>query len=280
MGSYDEREKAWAKQRLVRQQNKRKSPSKSASKTDKQPKSKDKAKKAPSSHKAPKSQKAPKSKVTKVKKEQMMNQLKSVFMNVLKEGNMLSYVFEQNPISNDSVTWEKFISKLSKETVLSDPKFKAILQAVAKNEAKILGRSVFEIKKVLEGAGPFTVNQKGVDQDEHGEVVMNFEVAIEGGKKIGFSVKIEHGRPLILFPQDSKHILNSLGTDEAKLLRAELMHIQETILDNMHEVVSATQKRDDYLKNLQGKLDKVVGSLGPLQVAMLKNLLKQNYKGV
>lgn len=278
VGSYEKASDAWEKQRLVRKQNKNKNSQKTKSATQKPPKTKDKAQKAPTAKKAPKAQKAPKPKVSKVKKEQFLKQLKERFAQVLKEGNMLSYVFEQNPTSSDSAQWEKFISHLSRETVMADPKLKAILQNVAKNEAKILGMAVNQIKKVLENVGPFQVNQKGVDQDAHGDVIMNFDVAIEGSKKLGFAVKIENGHPLILFPDETRMTLNTLSTDESKLLRAEIMHIQETVLDNMHDVVQATEKRDSYLRGMQDKLDKVIGSFGPLEVAMLKNLLKQKYK--
>lgn len=268
IGSYDEREKAWEKQRLVRKQKKQKRQQKSASSP--KPKSHATAKTAPKSKTAPKA---------KVSKEQILNQFKSALTKILREGSMISYVFEQNPGADDTLGWEKFISKLSKETVMSDPKLKGILQSVAKSEAKILSLAVNSIKDVLESAGPFQVEQKGVGQDETGDIAMNFVVGMEEtGKTLPFAVKIENGRPLILFPEESRNILNSLGTDDSKLLRAELMHAQETVLDNMVDVVNATQKRDDYLKNMEGKLDRVVSGMGPLEVAMLRHLLKNKYK--
>lgn len=280
VGSYEKASDAWEKQRLVRKQNKNKAQKKKKPTSEKQPKAKSKADTAPKKSKtAPKAKTAPKPKTTKAKKEQFLNNLKTAFAKVLSEGNMLNYVFEQQPTATDSAVWEKFIGRLSRETVMADPKLKAILQGVAKSEAKILGAAVNEIKKCLENTGAFQVNQKGVDQNANGDVVMNFDVTLdEGSKKLGFAVKIENGRPLLLFPEDTRMNLNSMATENSKLLRAELMHVQETVLDNMHDVLLATEKRDGYLRSMSEKIDKVISGFGPLEVAMLKNLLKQKYK--
>lgn len=279
MGSYDSREAAWEKQRLLRKQKKRE-----GGQHHHHAATASKPKKASGSHKAPKAQLAPKSqKAPKphVHKEQVMNKLKSVLTSLLKEGSMISYVFEQGPSSEDSLGWERFISKLSRETVLSDPKLKSILQDVAKNEVKILSSAVDAVAKILESTGAFSVEKKGVDQDDSGDIALYFDVKMgKAGKSLPFAVKIENARPVILFPEESKNALNALATDESKLLRAELMHAQETALDNMHDVANATQKRDEYLKDLESKVDQAINGMSPLEVAMIRHLLKNKYRSV
>jgi hypothetical protein len=272
LGSYDDRKTAWEKQRIIRQQKKSKT---------KIPKPK------PKDHPTPKNtvKIAPKAKlapIAQVAKEQFMKEVKKSIVGLLSEGgSMISYVFEQAPTSEDSISWEKFISKLSPETILADPKLKSILKNVAKIEIKILSKSLSALSDILASLGSFEVIRGSVDQDENNDLFMGFAVKIEGSnQKLNFGIKLENGRPLILFPEETRHILNSTPSDESKLLRAEMMHIQETVFDDMSEVVDATAKRDKYLKNVELKIDKAIDRLNPLEIAVLKNLLKNKYKGV
>lgn len=279
-GVYPHRTDAWKKQRQLRQQtkfNKKKSKKKKHGSTfEKTPKTK-KADLAPKAATAPKAHLAPKP-----KKEHLMlmfkESLKRVLMN---EGSALSYVFEQSPLPNDSLAWEQFLQKLSKQTLLSDPKLRSILQNMAKFEVKLLANSVKAIKEVLEATGTFEVEQKKADQDAAGDLFLPFEVALlQNKKKMSFAVKIEHGRPLLQFPEQTKAELNMLANDESKLLRSELVHAQETILDEMSEVVDSTAKRDEYLIKTQVEVDKVLKNMPPLQISMMRYLLKSKYKGI
>jgi len=212
-------------------------------------------------------------------KQEALEIIKKAFVSLLKEGSMLSYVFEQNPTNDNSVFWDKFIAQLSKETVLSDDKFKALLMNIAKNEVRLLNSAVDAVAKVLEDTKSFIVKKKNVDHDSQGNVAYHFSVHMkENNKKLDFGVKLEHGRPVIIFPDVSRQILNSLSNDESKLLRAELIHAQETALDNMDSVEKSLKKRNEYLNNLENKMDRMLNSLNPLQISMLRTLLKNKYK--
>lgn len=296
IGAYADREAAWERQRRLR---KSKAVQKKAKKAEAErqiraltPTLAKGAEKAPGPRKAgkpkPERQK-PKEKpriakkpmrVSASKKYKAENKIEFI-KSIIKE-NMISYVFENTPVSDESLVWEKFVSTLSKETVMSDPKFKKILQGMAKSEAGLLGKAVDVVKNILGSAGSFDVEKKNVDQDpKTGDVKLNFVVKLkESNVKLMFSVKIENGRPLLVFPDQSRQALAELGTDESKLLRAELMHAQETALDLMDDVVVVAKKRDVYLKNLENKLDKLLNSVNPLELAMLKYLLKNKYKGI
>ena len=196
--------------------------------------------------------------------------------------NMISYVFENSPVSDDSFIWEKFISKLSKETVMSDPKLKNILKNSEKAETKLLEKSVSIIKGILGSTKSFDVDQKNLERDTTtGDKKLNFVVNMKDNKKtLKFAVKVENGRPLIMFPDESRQLLNSLANDESKLLRAELMHAQETALDPLDDIININKKRDSYLKSVEGKLDKFLNGINLIEMAMLKHLLKNKYKGI
>lgn len=276
-GVFSDREQAWKKQRQMRQSQKGKTKKHKGGSTFKKTKKKHNAKLAPKPHMAPKSVLAPKS-----QKEHLLAMFKeSVRRVILSEGSALSYVFEQAPLENDSQIWETFLEKISKQTLLSDPKLLALMKTMAKNEVKALGNAVNAIKKNLEKTGNFEVEQKKPDQDKEGDLFLNFQIKmLNGGKKLDFSVKLEHGRPLIQIPEQTRANLNSMATPDSKFLRSELIHIQETVLSNMNEVIETTEKRDEYLGKLHTDAQKALGNMSPLQIVMLRYLLKSKYKSV
>ncbi len=276
-GVFSDREQAWKKQRQMRQSQKGKKKPKHGSTFKKHRKKKNAAKLAPKAHTAPKAHLAPKS-----QKEHLLAMFKESVKRVLiNEGSALSYVFEQAPLENDSKIWEAFLEKISKQTLLSDPKLLALLKAMAKNEVKSLGNAVNAIKKNLEKTGNFEVEQKKPDQDKEGDLFLNFQIKmVNGGKNLDFSVKLEHGKPLIQIPEQTRANLNSMATPDSKFLRSELIHIQETILNNMNEVIETTEKRDEYLGKLHADAQKSLSNMSPLQIVMLRYLLKSKYKSV
>lgn len=263
-GVYPKRSDAWKRQRDLRLQNKTKAKNKKSSKGA-QPKPSVKPITTPK---------------PKTKKENFLFAFKEKMSKILKEGSALSYVFEQSPMSKDSVYWENFLERLSQQTILSDPQLKGILHEMAKSEVQLLAKSVGAIKSVLEDAGIYTVNQGKVDQDPAGDLILNFDVQAEGGKKLVFGVKVDNGRPLIQFPDDTKAQLNASSDENTKRLRAMLMFAQEDTLDNMNEVVDLTAKRDEYLQAMQEQVDEVLHGLNPVKMAMVRFLLKTKYKGL
>lgn len=277
-GSYPTRADAWNKQRQFRKSASAKKKTKKAPKKQK-PKVGNKAQEAPKAKTAPKAKLAAK---PHVEKESFLRALKKKFTEaIIKEASSLSYVFEQSPLDNDSVTWENFLQKLSRQALMSDEKLKNILRNVAKAEIKILASSVAAIKQVLESTGQFEIAQGKSDQDSEGNLFLGFMVSVpEAGKKIPFAVKVENGRPLIHFPDQARAELNSMAGEEGKLLRAELMHIQETILDKIEDLSSATEKRNAYLKGMESQMDRILKNMDSLEIAMLKHVIKSKYKGV
>ena len=192
---------------------------------------------------------------------------------------MISYMFEQAPVSGGSL-WETVVGKLSKNVVMTDEGLNEALRSIAVAEAKVLARSVLEIKKCLEGSGPFIVERQEADQDPGtGDIRMPFKVQIGEGNSLLFAVKLEHGKPSVLFPEDSRKALNDMLTSESKMLRAELMHVQETVLDSIDDVIQAGLKRDAYLEEMKGRLSGMIENMNLVEAMLLKNLVKEKLKG-
>jgi hypothetical protein len=232
------------------------------------------------------SQKRPPAKQRKPKK----TAFESLVRNILKKraesqiaegSSMISYMFEQAPTTTTSL-WETVVSKLPREVVMSDEGLSEVIRAVAVAEARVLAKSVMEIKKCLEGAGPFMVERKEADQDpDTGDIRMPFVVQLGESVKdnLLFAIKLEHGKPMVLFPEDSRQALNNMLTTESKMLRAELMHVQETILDGMNDVIEAGLSRDTYLEQMQGRLQEVLGEMNLVETMLLKNLVREKLRG-
>lgn len=197
----------------------------------------------------------------------------------IKESSMISYMFE-SPVKES--IWESFLGKIPRKAAMSDMGLAEAIKFMAQTEARTLARSVMEIKKVLESAGSFLVERKQADQDpETGDIRMPFTVAVsEGMDPLLFAVKLEGGKPCVLFPESSRNVLNNMLTKESKLLRAELMHVQETVLDKIEDVLEAAQKRDMYLDSVQSRLSEMVEGLNLVETAIMKNLVRNKLKGV
>jgi hypothetical protein len=284
--AYLDRDTAWDKQRIMRHHQ---DSAKKAKKSEKErqhvgvPRV-DTPEKAKKSKEAPKSQKAPEPKKDKPKSKPQTR--KEAFYNdmfsPITEGSMVSYVFENTPMSEESVTWESFIDKLSKQTVMSDPKLNKILHFIAKSELLCLRHAAETVKKSLEGSGHFEVAVANkIDRDQAtNDFKLDFVVNMkDNNKKVKFCIKLDNNRPLLGW-EDAKQTLDQLGNEESKLLRAELIHIQETTFKQTEDITSAIEKRDSYLKSMEQKFDKFLNTMGPLEMAMLKYLLKDKYKGV
>jgi hypothetical protein len=260
LGSYDDRDVAWDRQRQHRTRKRR----------EKELKNKDPQKHGPQIEKKP---------GIKRNKTEAMQRLKELIRPLIKE-SVLSYVFEQPQNSEESVVWEKFISQLSRESLMSDKKLKDILVKMQKSEEGILKNAFNLVKRAL-GEGGFEVDSPSSGRDKDtGRPCVNFNVALTDGSVFPVLIKVQNARPVINLPEQTKHNINALGTEESKMLRAALIHVQETALDLMDDVVKAAEKRDQYLAGLESKIDKVVHNLGPVEIAMLRHLLKLKYRGV
>ncbi len=251
IGSYRDRKTAWAKQRLKRNQDKIKRMQQQATRKRK--------------------------KKQKAKKESLITALAHMLLNE----NSLNYSFENQPIGMDNVIWDDFVNKVTPETLHSDPKLKSILDEMQQSKVKVLKKAFDKIRIILEKTKHFEVVDVKATRDPYGQPAAEFTVKMLGNNAaVCLGLEIHNGRPLVCLPEETKQQLNSICNDESKLLRAELMHVQETEFDNMNDTIAVAKRRDKYLNSVMKELDKHVGGMVPMQIALLKNLLKAKYKGM
>lgn len=276
--SFKTREDAWKHQRNIRKQKKQtRELEKKHKETEKKSSETEKAKKTgahSSVHKAARPQQIA---YQKPKQRESKENVKKI----VKE-NFLTYVFEQNPVSERSYMWDKFIEGLTKQTLLADPKLKNLLEKVEKTKVKVVEKAYKELDSLLEKKGHgFQVASKKIKKDEKYGVIADFLIKLqESNLSIPVSIKIENGKPVVDLPKESVSSLNSVSNDETKLLRAELIHIQENSFDNIDDLIKEKTKRDKYLNKLEENIDNSLGSYNALELAIAKHLMKNKYRGI
>ena len=93
-------------------------------------------------------------------------------------------------------------------------------------------------------------------------------------------IHIEGGVPKIDLSSNAKIAITKADPSAGKLFRAELVTVQERVLDNMDDLAKAIQSRDKYLGKLENEVDGYVAGLSPLQVSLLKQLLVKKYRKI
>jgi len=279
LGSFQDRETAWEKQRIIRKQQQlkkeRETKKKDAPKTAKQ-QEKEKEKTIQTFKKpAPKYQK-------KDKKQEVLTRLKEFLKEHLLKENVLTYTFEQAEPDKQTQLWNAFIEKLPKAVLDSDPKLRSIMGDLAKSKVKLLDKACKELNRVLGQSGDYELKDKKFKTDnQKGTIELYFSIILkDSGKTFPFSINIVNDRPMIQIPNQTKQELNAMDNPEGKSLRAELIHIQETIFENMEDAIQAAQKRDKYLRALEDEVDGAINNMNPLEIEMNKFLIKNKYKGI
>ena len=178
--------------------------------------------------------------------------------------------------------WDEYVSKLSKQAVLADKTFQSHQKAIAKKSEKALKTAVSSVSSALSGAG-FEVKDGGVKKDPKKER-MYAEISAsdsEGTTDVGpIYIFIENGYPNIEISDAAKNGLTKMDPARSKVLRAELITVQEEVLDKDETAASAVAKRDEYLNKIEKKVDEFVSDMSSLEITMLKRTLSNKFRKI
>jgi len=179
---------------------------------------------------------------------QQRKENKQEFLKRIFKESFVSYIFEQQPKDEQTLMWDKFVKHLSSETVMSDPKFKDLLSKMASVETKLLSKASSEVKNALNNEQSFEVKQTKAEKDPETKQVKHIlDVHLKDNNKVyKISIKVENGRPLIHIPDAANTEMNQMANDEIKLFKGVLIYLQESVLDQMNDVMVAAEKRDKY----------------------------------
>lgn len=178
--------------------------------------------------------------------------------------------------------WDEYVDRLSKQAVLSDKTLQSYQKKIAKRSEKALKDAVKSLQSALSPHG-FDVDDKGVKRDTD-ENRMYVEISIEdkeGTAAVGpVYISMENGHPEIEATGSAKASLTRLDPERGKILRAELITVQEEKLDNDDQVAKVVDKRDEYLSKMESRIDQTVSDMSALEITMLKRLLVKKYRKI
>lgn len=175
--------------------------------------------------------------------------------------------------------WDEYIGKLSKQALAGDSKFQNLQRNITRKTDGILDDAFDSIRKAVGKSAK--LKNFGIKHDnQSGKTYLAFGAEFEDVTVGPIAIHVEGGVPKIELSQDAKVALTQADPDAAKLFRAELMTVQERVLDNMDDLQRVVQSRDKYLAKLESEVDSYVAGLTPLQVSLLKQLLVRKYRKV
>ena len=175
--------------------------------------------------------------------------------------------------------WDDYISKLSKSALAGDSKFQSLQKNISKKTEGILEDSFNTIKKAV--GKNVKLKNYGIKHDSSsGQTYLAFGASFQDITAEPIYIHIEGGVPKIDLSSNAKIAITKADPSAGKLFRAELVTVQERVLDNMDDLAKAIQSRDKYLGKLENEVDGYVAGLSPLQVSLLKQLLVKKYRKI
>jgi hypothetical protein len=186
---------------------------------------------------------------------------------------------ESSANSKKESSWEDYLSGISKQVIAADKKLQNLqrniekkTQAMLDDAFKVIGKSIDKKAVKLKNFGIKHSSKNDKIYLAFSSVMSNVEV-----EPIYIYIS-DTGTPIIKISDRAKVDLTKVDPDVAKLFRADLITVQERVLDNMDELKDAISSRDAYLTKLQDEIDGFVSDLSSLQISLLKQLLAQKYR--
>lgn len=175
--------------------------------------------------------------------------------------------------------WDEYIGRLSNQALTGDKKFQKHQQAIEKKTQGILENAFASIRKAVKK--DIKLKSFGVKKsEEKGKTYLAFSAMMDNVAVEPIYIYVENGVPKIEVSDNAKIALTKANPDTAKLFRAELVTVQERVLDKMDDLIDAIGARDKYLERLEDEVDGFVAGLTPLQVSLLKQLLVKKYRKI
>lgn len=174
--------------------------------------------------------------------------------------------------------WDDYIKKISDKALKGDKGFQRAQAQVAKATETALAQAMKVIQKQLgQGAKVRGADKPGAT--DGGQVYVPFSISAEAADIGPIYLYVDKGVPAIEMSDAAKSNLVKVSPESAKSIRAALAAAQD-VLEKMDTVRAATMARDSYLSKLEDKVDKMIMSMTPLQVSLLKQLLVKKYRGL
>jgi flagellar hook-basal body complex protein FliE len=175
--------------------------------------------------------------------------------------------------------WDENLSRIPSQALSSDKKFQSLQKNIAKKTEGVLKDALASIQKAVRGK--VKLKDHGVKHSsEKGKTYLSFSAHLGDITVEPIYIYCEKGVPKIEVSEQAKSSLTKSDPDLAKSFRAELITVQERVLDKMEDLSKAIASRDKYLTGAEEDIDDIISELSPLQISLLKSLLVKKYRKV
>jgi len=195
--------------------------------------------------------------------------------NALRLQEMLTEALENNK------KWLDFISALSAHTIHSDKKLQKLLDQFHKAQEATLKQAIDILSDKFDVPGNEYKITGSPSKDKDGiKYVAHIKFtpsSREGGAK-SFSAVVAYDnswKPNVFIDEDDVALfVHEMDNDVAKNIRGSLIQINDRDLTSLDKVEKAYARLDKYMGTVQKKVEKIVNDLAPLDVKVLRTILK------
>lgn len=172
--------------------------------------------------------------------------------------------------------WDDYVSRLPKQVFSNDRKLANLQKGIEKKVEGALEDALAHIAKAV--GKKVKIKNHGIKKNESGKTYISFGATVDEVSVDPIYVYIQSGVPKLEVSDNARASLTKIEPQTSKLFRADLVQVQERVLDHMDELARAIEARDKYLMKIEAEVDKYVADLSGLELTLLKRLLTQKYR--
>ncbi len=175
-----------------------------------------------------------------------------------------------------SSQWDEFVKKVSDKALKGDAGFQRVMSRVDRELQGTLGKALKTVQKEVGAAA--RVKPLGTKKHEDGRTYIAFKLEAEGGSVGPVYIYSHNGVPRIELSDEAKAGITKVDPATARGIRGALSATQDA-LESIESIRSMTSERDAYLSKMERDLDEQIGSMSPVKLALLRQLLVKKYRG-
>ena len=173
--------------------------------------------------------------------------------------------------------WNDRLKKLSADALSSDKGLARFQKAIDKKTTEVLDDAFVAIAR---GVDKKKVKLKsfGIKKAADNRVYLAFSATMGNVEVAPIYVYLQGGTPKIEVSDQARAAMTKAPPDAIKLFRAELVTVQERVLDEMDELSKVVAARDKHMAKMTDDLDEMIAELNPVQMSLLKDLITKKYR--
>jgi len=193
------------------------------------------------------------------------------------------YLSEQ-VVFDETPNFDEISLKFSKQTMASDETLRGILSNVVNSKKKALTKAVEVLEERIDTRKINVVDIVADTDTDPDQPIVSFSILSRdnGETMSGFELQIgDNYIPALNL--DSRTVKNAVEKSSAMYsvgLLAKLKLVETDDFPQIDDVAKAVKRRNGYLNSVYKKVRSSISGMSFLEVSMLKQILKTDYKGI